>query len=77
MAKNISKKIKKSLEVIKKISGQYATKKIAVAWTGGKDSTVLLHLIRKVCKGKVPFPVFFNDSPGGRFKKTPAGWFYQ
>ena len=31
MAKNINKKIKKSLEVIKKISSQYPPEKIAVA----------------------------------------------
>ncbi|GAG11815.1 unnamed protein product, partial [marine sediment metagenome] len=43
MVKDISKKIKKSLEVIKKIAGQHPHEKIAVAWTGGKDSTVLLH----------------------------------
>lgn len=37
-------------------------KEIAVAWTGGKDSTVLLHLIRETFNGKIPFRVFFNDS---------------
>jgi len=55
-------KVKKAHEIIKEASKKWKTSEIAVAWTGGKDSTVLLHLVREVFKGKVPFPIFFNDS---------------
>ncbi len=29
---------------------------------GGKDSTVLLHLVKETFNGKIPFKIFFNDS---------------
>jgi len=37
-------------------------KKIAVLWSMGKDSTTLIHLIRKSFFGKVPFPVIHVDT---------------
>lgn len=55
-------KIRKSIEVIKKAYEEFPHDKTVVAWTGGKDSTVLLHLIRTAFDGRVPFPVMFNDS---------------
>ncbi len=58
----LQKKIKKAQEVIKKASQKYKPKQLAVAWTGGKDSTVILHLVKTAFDNKVPFRVFFNDS---------------
>lgn len=55
-------KIKKTKEVIKEADRRWREKEIAIAWTGGKDSTVVLHLTREVFHGKVPFKVMFNDS---------------
>lgn len=55
-------KVRKSMAVIKKSTQRFKEKDVAVAWTGGKDSTVLLHLIRITFSGKVPFRVVFNDS---------------
>lgn len=62
MTDNLNKKITKAVEIIKKINLKYPPEKVAVAWTGGKDSTVLLHLVQKALNGKIHFPVFFNDS---------------
>jgi len=59
---NLKEKIKKSKEIILEASKKWKPKEIAIAWTGGKDSTALLHLVRTVFKGKIPFPVMFNDS---------------
>lgn len=59
---NLTEKIKKSQEIIIKASKKFKSKEIAIAWTGGKDSTVLLHLVRQTFNGKIPFKVFFNDS---------------
>jgi len=56
------KKIAKAHEIIKKAFDTFSTDKTIIAWTGGKDSTVLLHLVRTVFGGTVPFPVMFNDS---------------
>ena len=55
-------KIKKAKEVIKEAGKRWREKEVAIAWTGGKDSTVVLHLTREVFDGKVPFRVMFNDS---------------
>jgi phosphoadenosine phosphosulfate reductase len=41
---------------------RFGEDKIAVAWTGGKDSIVLLHLIREAFRGRVPIPVVFVDT---------------
>jgi len=62
MSKILSEKIKKAHEVIKKAYKLYLPEKTAIAWTGGKDSTVLLHLVKETFGGVVPFPVMFNDS---------------
>jgi len=37
-------------------------KDLGVLWSMGKDSTVLLHLIKKAFLGKVPFPVIHIDT---------------
>ena len=50
MALPLEKKIEKSKEIIKKAFEKFEREKIAVAWTGGKDSTLLLWLVREVCK---------------------------
>lgn len=57
----LQEKIRKSQEIIKKAAKKYPKEKLAIAWTGGKDSTALLHLVKETF-GKVPFPVVFNDS---------------
>jgi phosphoadenosine phosphosulfate reductase len=60
--KTLQEKIKKSQKAIKKAYQQFPREKIVIAWTGGKDSTVLLHLVRSIFNSVVPFPVMFNDS---------------
>ncbi|OGK45017.1 hypothetical protein A2957_01145 [Candidatus Roizmanbacteria bacterium RIFCSPLOWO2_01_FULL_38_11] len=59
---NLKKKIIKAKKVIKQASEKWPHDKIAIAWTGGKDSTVLLHLVKEAFDGKIPFKVAFNDS---------------
>lgn len=58
---NLDAKIKIARQIIKQASERYPSSKMAVTWTGGKDSTTILHLI-KTTFGKIPFPVMFNDS---------------
>lgn len=57
-----NEKIKKAKELIKNVLDSNSNKDVVVAWTGGKDSTVLLHLIQQVSNNKIPIRVFFNDS---------------
>lgn len=58
----LSQKIKKAKKVIREAGEKWPAKNIAIAWTGGKDSTTVLHLVRETFHGKIPFKVFFNDS---------------
>ena len=58
---SLNDKILKSKKIIKKAYEKFPKEKIAIAWTGGKDSTVLLHLIKE-CYKRLPSPVIFNDS---------------
>ncbi len=61
-------KDKSSYKVIKTAIDKYAPK-MAVAWTGGKDSTVVLHMVREINKGNVPIPILFIDT-GLHFEET-------
>ena len=58
----LDQKIAKAKKIILGASKKYPKNSIFIAWTGGKDSTVLLHLVKDVFKGKVPFKLMFNDS---------------
>jgi len=59
---NFEEKVEKAKSIIKEAGKKWPAKSICIAWTGGKDSTVVLHLVREVYKDKVPFRLMFNDS---------------
>ena len=46
----IKAKIEKAKDIIKEAYGKYDLKDMAVAFTGGKDSTLMLHIIAEACK---------------------------
>ncbi len=51
----------KSIYIIREAYYKYHNK-LALLWSMGKDSTALLHLVRKAFFGKVPFPVIHIDT---------------
>ncbi len=57
----LEQKISLSIEIIKEAGDRYGDK-IGIAFTGGKDSTVLLDLIRRAENGKIPFKVITIDT---------------
>ncbi len=57
----LKSKILFSTEVIKEARNRYGDK-IGIAFTGGKDSTVLLDLVRKAYNGKIPFKIITVDT---------------
>lgn len=46
---NIKDKIKKTKEIIKESILHYKPENMVVAWTGGKDSTLIVYLVKEVC----------------------------
>jgi phosphoadenosine phosphosulfate reductase len=58
---SLEDKVKKSQEVLKEALDRFAGR-IALAWTGGKDSTTTLHILRDLCGGEVPIPVLNIDT---------------
>jgi len=61
---DLKNKIKLSKKIIKKVFDQFDWQKIALAWTGGKDSTLLLWLIKEVGREndfKIPKIIFVDE----------------
>jgi phosphoadenosine phosphosulfate reductase len=58
---SLEKKEKESLKIIEKAFTQFGNDQ-AVAFTGGKDSLCVLHLVRRFCNGTVPVPVINIDT---------------
>jgi len=54
-------KVHKSQAVLKEALARFPGT-IALAWTGGKDSTTTLHLLKDLCGGEVPIPVLNIDT---------------
>ncbi len=59
--KTLDEKIAKSKEVLKEALERFPGK-IATTWTGGKDSTTTLHLLKELGGGQVPIPVLNIDT---------------
>lgn len=54
---NIDDKVRESKRIIAEALDQFGADKIAIAWTGGKDSTTMLWLFREVCRERsIPVP---------------------
>lgn len=61
---SLEEKIKQSKKVIRDALERFGTEKVAIAWTGGKDSTTLTWLFREVCKEtgvKMPICMFIDE----------------
>jgi len=71
--KTLDDKIARSREIINQALDRYRADKLAVAWTGGKDSTLMLWLIREVCEERgVKTPVCFCIDEGDMFDEIRA-----
>ncbi len=60
--KSLGEKENKSIEVIRKAAEIYGIEHVGVAWTGGKDSTTVLHLTIQAFGGHIPFKVINIDT---------------
>ncbi len=71
MKKPLEEKIRQSKQVIRETLEKFPHDEIVLAWTGGKDSTLIVWLMVEVCKkDKLPLPrtIFINE--GQVFKET-------
>jgi phosphoadenosine phosphosulfate reductase len=50
LSMSIEDKVAQSKKIIKEAIDRFGTEKLAIAWTGGKDSTTLTWLFRETCK---------------------------
>lgn len=72
-APKIERKIDYSKKIIEKAFERYSTEDLAIAWSGGKDSTLVLWLVREVCLGKnIPVPCCFCIDEGDMFDEVRA-----
>lgn len=60
MATNLKQKTKKSYQVINDAYNKWSKKKVYLSFTGGKDSMLLLHLVKKTM-GEIPSKVMFIE----------------
>lgn len=58
----LEQKEEKSRNILIQAVEKYGKDRIATTFTGGKDSTVVLHLLRQVFDGRVPIPVINIDT---------------
>lgn len=66
----IEEKIKKSKEIIKEALAKYTHDDLYIAWTGGKDSTTVLWLIKESCKEvNIPMPKAMFIDEGNVFEE--------
>ncbi len=64
MGLGLEEKIEQSKRVIKEAFERFGSEKMAIAWTGGKDSTTLTWLFREVCREtgkKMPMCMFIDE----------------
>jgi len=68
--KLLEKKIRDSKKVIEEAFEKYDVDDLAITWTGGKDSTLVLHFIHEVCKEKgIKMPKCFCIDEGDMFEE--------
>jgi phosphoadenosine phosphosulfate reductase len=67
----LEEKIEDSKKVIREAFGRFDSARLAIAWTGGKDSTLVLWLIRQVCtEDGTALPRCFCIDAGDMFEEV-------
>jgi len=61
---SLDEKVEQSKKIIREALERFGPEKMAIAWTGGKDSTTLTWLFREVCKetgARMPVCMFIDE----------------
>jgi len=68
---NLEKKMDQAQEVVAEAFAKYPLEDLAIAWTGGKDSTLVLHIVYEVCQKKnLKVPKCFCIDEGDMFEEV-------
>jgi phosphoadenosine phosphosulfate reductase len=59
----LEKKLQRSADIIAEAERRFGRDGIAVAWSGGRDSTALLWMVKSIYSGGFPFRVLVIDTP--------------
>jgi phosphoadenosine phosphosulfate reductase len=71
--KELQEKIAKSKEVVRDAFKKFDHKNLAITWTGGKDSTLTLWIIKEVCKEDgIDIPKVMTIDEGDAFEEIHA-----
>jgi len=66
--KRCAELVKKSKEVVRETCKKFTTDELAITWTGGKDSTTTLWIIRQVClEDNIKLPKVMTIDEGDSF----------
>lgn len=69
----LEKKIEDAKSIVREAFSRYQAETLSVAWTGGKDSTLVLWIVREVClEDKIAVPRCFNIDEGDMFEEIRA-----
>jgi phosphoadenosine phosphosulfate reductase len=68
--KELKDKIAKSKQIIREAFSKFRSSELAITWTGGKDSTLNLWIIKKVCdEDNIDLPKTMTIDEGDSFKE--------
>ena len=71
--KQLEEKIAKSKEIVREAFSKFNNESLDITWTGGKDSTLTLWIIRKVCgKDSIAVPKVMTIDEGDSFPQIQA-----
>lgn len=71
--KQLEEKIAKSKEAVKEAFSKFSNENLAITWTGGKDSTLTLWIIRQVCgEDSIAVPKVMTIDEGDSFPEIQA-----
>ena len=68
-----AKLIEMSKEIVKQAFDRFKPEELGITWTGGKDSTLCLWIIRQFCQSKgLPLPKTLIIGEGDEFEEIEA-----
>jgi len=69
----LAKKMADAQQIVQEALQRYGAGRLAVAWTGGKDSTLVLYIVRQACReAGTPLPPCFCIDEGDMFPEIRA-----